>query len=265
VSGAGEDQPDSAPSPPRPPVIRPLAPARYQVQMTVSAETHAKLQRAQDLLRHRIPNGDPAAIFDRALTVLLDELERTKLAATTHPRAPQPPKGSRRPGHADGPARRTEGAGAPASLTASPAAPSPGAPASRPRSTNHSRHIPAAVKRAVWVRDGAQCTFVGTQGRCAERGLLEIHHRLPYAAGGEATLANVCLTCARHNRHEAAQYFGSEALSRRDDRDGEPTGRPTRSWTELTAGAQRNGSDERMPSTPSARAVTRGPCVRTNL
>ena len=63
--------------------LTPLAPERYKVQFTVSRETFDKLRRAQDLLRHVIPNGDPAAIFDRALTLLLAELERAKLAATT--------------------------------------------------------------------------------------------------------------------------------------------------------------------------------------
>ena len=53
-----------APPPSRPTVVRPLAPGRYQVQFTVSRETHDKLRRAQDLLRHSIPNGDPAAIFE---------------------------------------------------------------------------------------------------------------------------------------------------------------------------------------------------------
>jgi hypothetical protein len=37
-------------------------------------------------MRHTIPSGDPAAIFDRALTVLLAQLERTKLATTDRPR-----------------------------------------------------------------------------------------------------------------------------------------------------------------------------------
>jgi 5-methylcytosine-specific restriction endonuclease McrA len=80
----------SAPSvvslPPRP-VVVPLAPERYKVQFTVSRETYEKLRRAQDLLRHAIPNGDPSAIFDRALTVLLQEAARTKLASTERPRA----------------------------------------------------------------------------------------------------------------------------------------------------------------------------------
>jgi hypothetical protein len=57
------------------------------VQFTVSRETYEKLRRAQDLLRHTIPSGDPAAIFDRALSLLLADLEETKLAATERPRA----------------------------------------------------------------------------------------------------------------------------------------------------------------------------------
>jgi hypothetical protein len=70
------------PAPSRPPVpaVRALAPERYEVQFTVGRKTHDKLRRAQDLLRYAIPNGDPAEIFDRALTVLLEQLERSKLA-----------------------------------------------------------------------------------------------------------------------------------------------------------------------------------------
>lgn len=67
--------------------IAPLAPGRYKVQFTVGPGTHEKLRRVQDLLRHRAPNGDLAAIFDRAVTLLLEELERTKIAATARPRA----------------------------------------------------------------------------------------------------------------------------------------------------------------------------------
>ena len=68
-------------------VVRPLAPERYKLQFTVSYETHDKLRRVQDLMRHRIPNGDVAFIFDRALDILLAELERTKFAAAARPRA----------------------------------------------------------------------------------------------------------------------------------------------------------------------------------
>ena len=155
------------PTPPslRAATVAPVAPERYRVQFTVTRETHDKLRRVQDLLRHSIPNGDPAAIFDRALTLLVADLEKAKLAATARPRA------ARSPG--------------------------PG-----------SRHIPAAVKRAVWKRDGGRCAFVGAHSRCRERGFLEFHHVLPYAAGGQAVVENVELRCRAHNVHEAEQYFG---------------------------------------------------------
>jgi hypothetical protein len=71
---------------PRPVAVVPLAPDRYKIQFTASAETHEKLRLAQNLLRHEIPNGDPAAIFDRALTSLLQDLAKSKLAATDRPR-----------------------------------------------------------------------------------------------------------------------------------------------------------------------------------
>jgi hypothetical protein len=81
----------AAPSPaPRPVVVAPLAPERYKVQFTAGVETCEKLREAQDLLRHVIPDGDPAAIFDRALTVLLAQLRKTKHGATERPRASRP-------------------------------------------------------------------------------------------------------------------------------------------------------------------------------
>jgi 5-methylcytosine-specific restriction endonuclease McrA len=82
-----DDDPPRLPSPPplRPAVVMPLAPDRYKVQFTVSREICDKLRRVQDLLRHSIPDGDQAAIFDRALTLLLADLEKTKLAAANRP------------------------------------------------------------------------------------------------------------------------------------------------------------------------------------
>ena len=136
------------------------------MQFTLSRETHDKLRRAQDLLRHSIPSGDPAAIFDRALSLLLADLEKVKLASTARPRAAK-------------------------------------------RSASGSRHVPAAVKRKVWKRDGAQCAFVGTQGRCTERGFLEFHHVEPHAVGGQAVVQNVELRCRAHNVYEAEQYLAT--------------------------------------------------------
>ena len=151
---------------PAPAVLAPLAPDRYKIQFTASQESYDKLQRARALLRHVIPNGDPAAVFDRALDVLLVQLERQKLAKTHRLR-------------------------------------------SQPTRASHSRHIPAVVRREVWQRDGARCAFVGTAGRCAERGFLELHHVVPFADGGEATAENIQLRCRAHNAYEAELHFGA--------------------------------------------------------
>jgi 5-methylcytosine-specific restriction endonuclease McrA len=85
-----------AASPRRTPVVMPLAPERFKIQFTVSREVHDKLRRAQDLLRHTIPDGDPAAIFDKALTLLLDRIAAQKWAATAHPRQGRSRRNSRR-------------------------------------------------------------------------------------------------------------------------------------------------------------------------
>ena len=64
------------------------------------------------------------------------------------------------------------------------------------------------MRREVWKRDGGQCAFVGTEGRCSERGFLEFHHVEPYAVGGPAVVDNVALRCRAHNVYEAERYFG---------------------------------------------------------
>lgn len=68
--------------PPRPAVIAALSPERYKVQVTVDRETHDLLREAQDLMRHSVPNGDPAVILGRALRLLVDTLLRNKAAIT---------------------------------------------------------------------------------------------------------------------------------------------------------------------------------------
>jgi hypothetical protein len=192
----------------RPSVVRPLAPARYQVQVTVSAETHAKLLRARDLLRHSIPSGDPALILDRALTVLLGQLEKAKFALVP-PRASASEKGS--PG---GPRQTTAPPG-----TAAPNSPPASLCACGTNSASAgdpSRYIPAAVRREAWARSGGRCEFVSEGGhRCEERGFLEYHHRVPFAAGGASLASNISVFCKSHNQHEAERYFGAEFVGPR--------------------------------------------------
>jgi 5-methylcytosine-specific restriction endonuclease McrA len=82
-------------------------------------------------------------------------------------------------------------------------------------SDHRSRHIPAAVKRAVWERDGGRCAFVSESGtRCTEEGFLEFHHVVPHAVGGPATDDNIELRCRAHNGYEAECDFGRRQVLR---------------------------------------------------
>jgi hypothetical protein len=160
----------------RRPIIETTSPERYRVQFTIGKESHDRLRRLQALLRREIPDGDPGAIVDRALTLLLEKVERDKLGAAAKPR-PCPIRAA-----ADRQLR-------------TPVLPS--------------RDVPRHVQRAVSQRDGDQCGFVAKDGhRCTERTFLEFHHIQPYARGGLATVENISLRCRRHNQYEAELAFG---------------------------------------------------------
>jgi hypothetical protein len=165
---------------PRGDVVRPLAADRYEIRFTATGATREKLRIATDMLRHAVPDGDLAEIVDRALTVLLDDLARRKFATVR--------QGLER--------------------TASPDA---AQPASAEADVVHSRtrHIPATIKRAVWLRDGGRCAFVARNGRrCDACALIEFHHVDPYAVGGAATVDNIQLRCRAHNAYEADLFYG---------------------------------------------------------
>jgi hypothetical protein len=69
-----------------PAVVTPLSAGRFEVHFTISKETHDKLRRLQDLMRHQVPTGDVAEIVDKGLTLLLEQVERQKTGAARRPR-----------------------------------------------------------------------------------------------------------------------------------------------------------------------------------
>ena len=73
VELVGVVAPDS-PAPPRQSTVAALSPGRYKIEFTADAETHEAFRQLQELLRHQIPNGDPAKIFKRALLLLRDRV-----------------------------------------------------------------------------------------------------------------------------------------------------------------------------------------------
>ena len=81
------------PRPDRPATVRHvrvevLSEARFAVEFTASEALREKLERCRDLMSHSNPNGDLAVVIERAVDLLLVDLERKRLARTK--RAPRP-------------------------------------------------------------------------------------------------------------------------------------------------------------------------------
>ena len=122
-----------------------------------------------------VPKGDLAAIIEQAVTEKLERLEK-RFARPNTPR---------------------KGLAKEASISPS------------------SRHIPAAVQRAVRERDGNRCRYVDDRGRrCPERNRLEFHHCAPFGLGGDHSVDNIRLMCVGHNAYLAEQDYGRAVMAR---------------------------------------------------
>jgi 5-methylcytosine-specific restriction endonuclease McrA len=90
----------AAPSPGFPSVsasrIVPLSPERYKVQFTANAGLRQKLERAINLMRHSNPSGDLSVVVERAMDLLLAELEKQRLGKTARSRTKRSRTNTRR-------------------------------------------------------------------------------------------------------------------------------------------------------------------------
>jgi hypothetical protein len=135
-------------------------------------------------LSHQIPDGDPAAVVERALGVLLAETKKKKGALTDKPRV------GRKNGAASGELR-----------------------GGRKKGGGRSRAIPAQVRREVFRRDEGRCAFVDAEGRrCESAWQVEFHHCVPYGRDGPHSTDNVELRCRAHNQFEAEVEYGREFM-----------------------------------------------------
>jgi hypothetical protein len=160
-------------------VVQPLGGERYRVQFTASARLRDKLERLQSLLRTDVPQGDLAAIVERAVTNEIERIERRRNALTNRPR------------------KRLE----------------------KTDVSRRSRHVPAAVRRAVNERDGNRCGYVSASGRrCADDTNLEYHHRRPFGMGGNHDPTNIGLLCRTHNCWLGELDYGRRTGEQRDSR-----------------------------------------------
>jgi hypothetical protein len=207
---AGTDHRPAVPQPgesPRPQAprgaVKPLSPDRFSVNFTADGEFHPfgcseaareLLEEVRALLSHSEPKGDLMRVMKRGLEVLRSELLKGRFGVGRKPRRVR--------------SRTTE----PRAASEAPAR-QPASRFGKPEGVERTRHVPAAVARDVYVRNQGRCTFCADDGRrCGERRMLQLDHVVPYAHGGEATVANLRLRCRAHNLHTAREYFGRECV-----------------------------------------------------
>jgi 5-methylcytosine-specific restriction endonuclease McrA len=189
---------------------KPVAPLRYHVQFTASERYVELLEEARNLLQHQVPDRDVARVHELAMATFVEQLRKRRQAASDRPRRVAGSELAESDGSAPERVAGVESQGS-----------------ARARVGRRGRHVPAEVRRAVWERDGAQCTFEDSGGRrCGERAGLEIHHEHAFALGGATTLENLRLMCRTHNGLFAERDFGREHVERmrRSHRDGAAVG-----------------------------------------
>ncbi len=87
-------------------------------------------------------------------------------------------------------------------------------------------HVSAAVKRAVWKRDGGRCQWpLDSGGICGSTVRVQFDHFVTRARGGPPTAANLRLLCDVHQAVAARRVFG-DAWMDRFTRKGAPGPRP---------------------------------------
>jgi hypothetical protein len=236
------------------PAVEPLSPGRYRVELTVDQRYVDLLEGARDLLAHQIPDRDLTRVHERAMEALVKALRKSRHAATERPRngkgvpnagavgstteansatlanSATVANGATLPNSATvangatlaNSATVANGAGILNDTGAAHAERTLGAeageePGELSGASNSGRHIPAALKRAVWERDRGRCTYVDSRGhRCRETGWLEFHHEQSFGKGGPTTRVNLALRCRPHNDLAAEQDFGREHMRRKE-------------------------------------------------
>jgi 5-methylcytosine-specific restriction endonuclease McrA len=159
------------------PTLEPVSADQWSVRVTIDSALKSDLDTLKCLLSHKVPNGDLAEVLREAVRCAIEHHGKRRGAVN--------PKRARKPAERKVP------------------------PASG------REPVPAAVKRAVWERDGGRCTYVSPDGRrCESRWQLEYDHVEAAARGGPSTVENSRLRCRPHNLLHAEDTFGREHMAR---------------------------------------------------
>jgi len=201
------------------PQVVPLTADLRRLHLTVTAGFLERLAKARTGLSHALPGATTEQVLEAALAALLEKQARRKglgkravravASGTGANPAPPPPSIASLPGPSVPLAASPPLATAtPRSTVALDAAPVPDRP-----------NIPAALERAVRLRDGDRCQFpLDSGGVCGSTWQVELDHVLPVTLGGETSLSNLRCLCRPHNQAAAREALGRGADQRRTPR-----------------------------------------------
>ncbi len=184
--------------------VEPLTADLRRLHVTVTKLFLEKLSAARDGLSHAIPGATTEQVLDAALDLLLEKQVRAR-GLVKRPRMVAP-------------------VASPASTPTPTPTSTPASAIVRPKTPMEPLHrrpgprkkVPADVRRAVWERDQGRCVWpLDSGGVCGSTHQVEVDHSaVPWARGGQATLANLRLLCHPHNKLAAKLAFGARCVER---------------------------------------------------
>ena len=160
--------------------IKDLAPVQHEVRFQASQEFTEKLEQAKKLLSGKFPAGlSLEQVLGECIDIFLEKKcplrrdKRRKVRAAKLKKEPQ--------------------------VLVS--------------KTKSSRHVPAAIRDKVYIRDKGQCTYESPDGtRCCSKHDLEVDHVIPFSVCQSHEPENLRLLCRKHNMLMAEQAFGADYI-----------------------------------------------------
>jgi hypothetical protein len=178
--------------------------------MTVSRRLLEKLAAARDALSHSHPGASEETILEVGLDLIIQRHAKRR-GIGARPRATTPKEKA------------------------------PEAPPVPP-TTKRSRHVPAAVWRAVWERDKGCCAWPLENGVCGSTRQLELDHINGWALGANTTADECRILCRPHQDVSARRLYGDDLMNRYTRPKGETCSEPVATYGPWSGSNHRRGT-----------------------
>jgi 5-methylcytosine-specific restriction endonuclease McrA len=194
---------------------------KYKLEFTIEPECMKKVEEVKAILSRKYPEGVPLGIL---LEEMADEyLEKhspeRKRKRREKRQAKQQEKNREKQGKQSQTKKTQKVKATNTSTKKIDAARSKSRGPTNSKHEGYNRHIPQAIQDEVFTRDKGKCSYVGNDGvRCNSSWNLEIDHIIPYAKGGNHSIDNLRLLCAKHNNLEAERVYGKKFMKRHSNK-----------------------------------------------